>query len=99
MSYAAHHRPGIYREGAAVAPTYRERQLVDLLLALNRPANRDRYGFLQRDTARIELGLSELEMDVLLRTARQRGLIETQSGYDQLSLTPRALQKIASLWS
>lgn len=77
-------------------PPAQDQLLMQLLSMLHTPPQGTEYGLVERNACRLALGITGFELDSVIRRGRQRGLIDTQSAYDRIALTPRGLQKLRS---
>lgn len=77
-------------------PLAQDQLLMRLLMVLHAPPQGTEYGLVERNACRLALGISGFELDAVIRRGRQRGLIDTQSAFDRIGLTPRGQQKLLS---
>ncbi|MCW0181016.1 MAG: hypothetical protein OJI70_04520 [Zavarzinia sp.] len=80
----------------AYRPLAEDQMLMRLLSVLRYPPQGTEYGLVERNACRLALGITGFELDAVIRRGRQRGLVDTQSAYDRVALTPRGLQKLLS---
>lgn len=78
----------------AFAPLPRERLLISLLSVLNQPPRGTEYGLVERSACRLALGLTDQELDTVVRLARQRGYVDSQPTFDRIAITARGLAKL-----
>ncbi|TDP45011.1 hypothetical protein [Zavarzinia compransoris] len=82
----------------ALLPQAQDRQIGELLMVLQRLSETADFGLVDREASRLELGVSSLEFEALVRRTRQRGYIDTQLAYGRLSLTLRGREKLSALY-